>query len=104
MAEEPADGSTIGFGEGSGEGIGRSTLLPLEGGGGGWLAGFRIGEVAGVVLCPSESPNGLWLEDGDVCWGERKSLGRGRNNLVARTAAVSMTKRGWVLNRNESSA
>ena len=103
MAEETAAESAIGFGEGSGEGIGRSTLSALKGGGG-WLAGFRIGEADGVVLCPSESPNGLGFEDGDVCWGERKSLGRGRNNRVARTAAVSITKRGWVLNRNESSA
>ena len=103
MAGVVAVESTMGFGEGSGEGTGLSTFPVLEAGGG-WLVGFRVGEADGVLLCPSDAPKGLWLGDGDICCGERESLGRGRSSRVARTAAVSMTKRGWVLNRNESSA
>ena len=93
VAEEAAAGSTMGFGEESGEGIGCSPLLALKEGGG-WLVGFRVGEADVVFLCPSDASKGLWFGDGDICCRERESLGRGRSSRVARTAAVSITKRG----------
>ena len=95
--------STGGFGEGVGEGIGCSPFPALNAGGG-WPTGLRVGGAAGAFLGFSDSPTGLGFEDGDICREASESVGRARNSRVARTAAVSITKRGWVLNLNESSA
>ena len=63
----------------------------------------KSGGVDDPLLRPSGSAGGFWLED-VVCTGRASGPSRRRNSLVARTAAVSITKRGWLLNRKESSA
>ncbi|MEK9142593.1 MAG: hypothetical protein AAB308_16170, partial [Nitrospirota bacterium] len=63
--------------------------------------GRNAGGVDDPLLRSSCLAGGFWLGDDEVCAGRASVPSRWRNSRVARTAAVSTTKRGWLLNRKE---